>query len=143
MCDTLGILAWDELSERREKLRAERLATAGKSGVLSRGYMAPGFIESQPELTFLYQQVQSFNPPRAGTGPQLTTPRDELSRLSVPTLFIVGMEDPVLPPEIVRELAEALPDAELCEFASCGHSVYWENAPEFNRALKAFLAKHL
>ncbi len=143
MCDTLGILAWEELSERREKLRAERLAVAGVSGELRRGYMAPGFIASQSEMTFLYQQVQSFNPPRAGTGPQLTTRREELARLSVPTLFIVGAEDPVLPTEIVSELAEAIPDAELLEFASCGHSVYWENAPEFNRALEAFLAKHL
>ncbi|MDH3600184.1 MAG: alpha/beta hydrolase [Candidatus Tectomicrobia bacterium] len=143
MCDTLGILAWEELSERREKLRAERLATAGESGALSRGYMAPGFIKNQPEMTYLYQQVQSFNPPRADTSPQLTTRRDELTRLSVPTLFIVGSEDPVLPTEIVREVAEAVPDAELLEFDSCGHSVYWENAPEFNRSLGSFLAKHL
>ena len=143
MCDTLGILAWETLSERREKLRAERLAAAGESGELRRGYMAPGFIESQPEMTFLYQQVQSFNPPRTGVSPQLTTPRDELARLSVPTLFIVGSEDPVLPTEIVREVAEAIPGAEVLEFGSCGHSVYWENAPEFNRALEAFLAKHL
>jgi pimeloyl-ACP methyl ester carboxylesterase len=143
MCDTLGILAWEELSEQREKLRAERLAGAGESSALSRGYMAPGFIASQPEMTFLYQQVQSFNPPRAEMGPQLTTRREELARLSVPTLFIVGAEDPVLPTEIVRELAEAVPHAEVLEFASCGHSVYWENAPEFNRALEAFLAKHL
>lgn len=143
MCDTLGTLAWEALSERREQLRAERLATAGESGLLSRGYMAPGFIESQPEMTFLYQQVQSFNPPRAGTGPNLTTPREELARLLVPTLFIVGSEDPVLPPEIVRELADSVPDATFLEFGACGHSVYWENASEFNHALAAFLAKHL
>ena len=143
MCDTLGILAWEELSDRRERLRAERLAEAGESSALSRGYMAPGFIAGQPEMTFLYQQVQSFNPARAGTAPQLTTRREELARLLVPTLFIVGAEDPVLPTEIVRELAEAVPHAEVLEFASCGHSVYWENAPEFNRALEAFLAKHL
>lgn len=143
MCDTLGILAWEALSERREKLRAERLAVAGASGELRRGYMAPGFIANQPEMTFLYQQVQSFNSPRAGTGAPQTTRREELARLSVPTLFIVGAEDPVLPTQIVRELAAAVPGAELLEFASCGHSVYWENAPEFNRALAVFLAKHL
>ncbi len=143
MCDTLGILAWDDLSARREQLRAQRLATAGASGALSRGYMAPGFIERQPMMTFLYQQVQSFNPARAGAGPQRTTPRDDLARLSVPTLFIVGAEDPVLATEIVREVAEVIPGAELLEFTSCGHSVYWENAPEFNRTLEAFLAKHL
>jgi pimeloyl-ACP methyl ester carboxylesterase len=96
MCDTLGILAWKKLSARREKLRAERLATAGESGVLSRGYMALGFIESQPEMMFLYQQIQRLNPPRGETGPPLMTPQDELANISVPMLFIVGSEDPVL-----------------------------------------------
>ena len=143
MCDTLGILVWEELSERREKRRAERLATAGESGLLSRGYMARGFIERQPELTFLYQQVQGLNPPRGETGPPLTTPRDELATISVPMLFIVGSEDPVLPAEIVHEVVDAIPEAEFLEFGACGHSVYWENAPAFNRALDAFLAKHL
>jgi 3-oxoadipate enol-lactonase len=143
MCDTLGVLAWKELSERREKLRAERLATAGEFGMLRRGYMAMSFIENQPEMTFLYQQVQSLNPPRGESGASPTTSQDELADLSVPMLFIVGSEDPVLPSEIVREVVDAIPGAEFLECAACGHSVYWENAPEFNRALEAFLAKHL
>ena len=143
MCDTVGVLAWKELSERREELRAERLATAGESGLLRRGYMAPGFIESQPEMTFLYQQVQSFNPPRGETGPQATTSQAELAKLSVPMLFIVGSEDPVLPSEIVQEMADEIPGAECLEFDACGHSVYWENASAFNQALEAHLAKHL
>jgi 3-oxoadipate enol-lactonase len=143
MCDTLGVLAWEELNERREKLRAARLATAGESSVLSRGYMALGFIERQPELTFLYQQIQGLNPPRGETGPPLTTPQDELATITVPILFIVGSEDPVLPADIVREVVDAVPGAEFLEFGACGHSVYWENAPAFNRALEAFLAKHL
>jgi pimeloyl-ACP methyl ester carboxylesterase len=143
MCDTLGILAWEELSEQREKLRAERLAGAGESSALSRGYMAPGFIASQPEMTFLYQQVQGLNPPRDETGPALTTPQDKLANISVPMLFLVGSEDPVLPAAIVHEVVNAIPGAEFLEFEACGHSVYWENAPEFNRALDAFLAKHL
>jgi 3-oxoadipate enol-lactonase len=143
MCDTLGILAWEALNARREQMRAQRLATAGESGLLSRGYMAPGFIKSHPEMTFLYQQVQGLNPPRDETGPALTTPQDKLANISVPMLFLVGSEDPVLPAAIVHEVVNAIPGAEFLEFEACGHSVYWENAPEFNRALDAFLAKHL
>ena len=143
MCDTLGILAWEALNERREKLRQERLAAAGTAGELRRGYMAPGFIENQPEMTFLYEQVQGLNPPRQGSSPQVATHKDDLARLQVPSLFIVGTEDPVVAPEIVRQVVDALPDAECLEFGGCGHSVYWENAPSFNRALDTFLAKHL
>lgn len=143
MCDTLGILPWDELAERQAKLREERLAAAGEAGVLLRGYMAPGFITSQPELTFLYEQVQGLNPPRAGAAPQAAARRDDVAGIRVPTCFIVGSEDPVVAPEIVREVVDVIPDAAFLEFGGCGHSVYWENAPEFNRALDAFLAQHL
>jgi pimeloyl-ACP methyl ester carboxylesterase len=143
MCDTLGILAWEDLRERREKRRAARLATAGESGVLSRGYMALGFIERQPAMTFLYQQLQGLNPPRGETGLPLTTSQEELAKISVPMLFIVGSEDPVLPADIVGEVVAAIPGAEFLEFSACGHSVYWENAHAFNRALDTFLAKHL
>jgi len=143
MCDTLGILAWKDLNVRREQLRTQRLSTAGESGLLSRGYMAPGFIKSQPDMTFLYQQVQGWNPPRGETSPPVTTSQDELATISVPMLFIVGSEDPVLPAEIVREVVDAIPGADFLEFGACGHSVYWENAPDLNRALDAFLAKHL
>ncbi|MCZ6874118.1 MAG: alpha/beta hydrolase [bacterium] len=143
MCDTLGILVWDELDKQREKLREQRLAAAGEASVLLRGFMAPSFIKSQPEMTFLYQQVQGLNPPRTGATEQATTPKDGLVGLRVPACFIVGSEDPVVAPEIVRQVVEAMPDATYLEFEACGHSVYWESAPEFNRALDTFLAQHL
>lgn len=143
MCDTLGVLVWDELDAQRDKLREQRLAAAGEAGVLLRGYMAPAFIKTQPEMTFLYQQVQGLNPPRTGATQPATTPKHDLARLRVPACFVVGSEDPVVAPEIARQVVEAMPNATYLEFPACGHSVYWENAPEFNRALDAFLAIHL
>ena len=139
MCDTLGSFAWADLEPRRRQLREDRLAKAGEGGVILRGYMAPEFIKSEPERTFLYQQVQSLNPPRGETAPSQPATREQVAALTVPTMFIVGTEDPVTAPEIVREVCAAVPDAEYREFAGAGHSVYWEQPQEFNAALAAFL----
>ena len=141
MCDTLGVLSWPELDQRRARSREQRLAAAGEGGVLLRGFMAPKFIETEPEMTFLYQQVQGLNPPRDRS--QLAPPdplsQDEIAALKVPTLFIVGSEDPVVAPEHVREVQSLIEGAAYAEFAGCGHSVYWESASAFNARLAVFL----
>jgi 3-oxoadipate enol-lactonase len=142
MCDTLGNFVWEELQPRRDQLREERLARAGEGGVILRGYMAPGFIARERERTFLYQQVQGLNPPRDASAPAPAATREQLAAFPVPTLFIVGDEDPVVAPEIVREVHALIPGAEYREFPGAGHSVYWEQPGEFNEALAAFLGRH-
>ena len=142
MCDTLGVLVWEELQDRRTELREQRLAAAGDAGVLLRGYMAPRFIEEEPAMTFLYQHVQGLNAPREQASQPDPLPREEVAALAVPSLFVVGTEDPVVAPAIVREIQRVVAGAEYREFEGCGHSVYWENAAEFNPVLEAFLAKH-
>lgn len=142
MCDTLGIFPWPELQERRVAYREQQLAAAGEAGTLRRGYMARGFIEQQPAMTFLYGQVQGLNPPRGETVEVEPPSRDALAALGVPSLFIVGSEDPVMAPEFVREVQAVIPGAECREFPGAGHSVYWEQPAEFNAALDAFLGAH-
>jgi pimeloyl-ACP methyl ester carboxylesterase len=104
--------------------------------------MAPGFIARERERTFLYQEVQGLNPPRDASAPAPAATRDQLAAFPVPTLFIVGDEDPVVAPEIVRKVQSLIPASEYREFAGAGHSVYWEQPAEFNEALAAFLGKH-
>ena len=143
MCDTLGVLVPPDLEARRAELRKERLAAAGESGVLLRGYMAVDFIRDEQARTFLYQTVQRLNPPRDAPAPADSTSREELAAIDTPVLFIVGDEDPVAAPEIVRAVHEAVPGSEYREFAGAGHSVYWEQPHEFNATLGEFLARQL
>jgi pimeloyl-ACP methyl ester carboxylesterase len=89
--------------------------------------------------------VQELNPPREQTaasaaGSGMT--KDDVAALRVPALFIVGSEDPLIPPQIIRQVHELVPDSEYVEFEGCGHSVYWESPGEFNETVAAFLAKH-
>ncbi|MEV1019568.1 3-oxoadipate enol-lactonase [Streptomyces sp. NPDC050264] len=47
--------------------------------------------------------------------------RDRLGGISVPTLLVAGREDPATPPAHLREIADAVPGAELAELAGASH----------------------
>ncbi|MFC8424032.1 3-oxoadipate enol-lactonase [Streptomyces sp. NPDC057236] len=47
--------------------------------------------------------------------------RDRLAEVSVPTLLVAGREDPATPPEHLREIADAVPDAALVEIPGASH----------------------
>ena len=52
------------------------------------------------------------------------------------TLFIVGAEDPVAPPEVVALAAAMMPNAR-CEIApNAGHSAYLEQPEVFNSRIR-------
>lgn len=67
--------------------------------------------------------------------------RDLLSEMQVKTLVIVGEDDAISPPEEMREIATAMPDAELVIVPMAGHMSPMENATAFNTALLRFLAE--
>ncbi|MEU3479882.1 3-oxoadipate enol-lactonase [Streptomyces sp. NPDC033753] len=47
--------------------------------------------------------------------------RDELARITAPTLVLAGRADPATPPAHARELADGIPDASLLELAGAAH----------------------
>ncbi|MFF9205371.1 3-oxoadipate enol-lactonase [Streptomyces sp. NPDC014986] len=47
--------------------------------------------------------------------------RDRLPEITVPTLAVAGREDPATPPEHLREIADAVPDAALVEIPGASH----------------------
>lgn len=65
---------------------------------------------------------------------------DELERVDVPVLLVVGALD--LPfVGHARELARRLPDAEICEVAGAGHAVHLEQPAAFIAAVRDFLRR--
>jgi 3-oxoadipate enol-lactonase len=65
--------------------------------------------------------------------------RNEVRRIRNPTLVMVGSLDQTTPPELARELAEAIPGARYQEVAGAGHCPQIENPAEFVAAVQAFL----
>jgi pimeloyl-ACP methyl ester carboxylesterase len=65
-----------------------------------------------------------------------------LKRLSLPTVLITGEADLYSPPALIRMVAAQIPNSEVVIMREPGHSSYWEQPDEFNRAVLDFLARY-
>jgi pimeloyl-ACP methyl ester carboxylesterase len=140
MSDTAFVFATPALSEWAAGM-IEKITTG--FDVLDHAF-APGFSERQPALAHLYRSLGRLNPPRTGPrGFQAyerwrdQAPVDYRS-FAVPTLFIVGTEDELTEPWLIRATAAAVGGSELVEITGAGHSAYAEQAAAFNEAVLAF-----
>jgi 3-oxoadipate enol-lactonase len=66
--------------------------------------------------------------------------RDAVRGIRNPTLVMVGALDQTTPPELARELAQAIPGARFQEIPGAGHCPQIESPAEFLAAVQAFLA---
>lgn len=141
MADTWGFFNWPEL---REEVAAMREQQSDANAPLTARALGPAFQASNPAGTFLYRQIFDLNPPRAGSNDDPGAPsKDDVAALTVPTLFLVGSEDGLTPPEIIRRVHEIVPGSQYDEVAGCGHSVYFEDPETFNRIVGTFLAAQI
>lgn len=65
-----------------------------------------------------------------------------IHQLKMPVLLLAGANDAVVSPEDTQALKKLIPHAEMVVFKEAGHSIYFEAADEFNKAVLAFLNKH-
>jgi 3-oxoadipate enol-lactonase len=68
--------------------------------------------------------------------------RDQLGRISAPTLVAVGELDILKPRRYSEIIANEIPGAELALIPGAGHAALWEQAGVFNTLILGFLAKH-
>ena len=105
---------------------------------------AKDYFARRPEMAYLYDSLRILGArPPDDAIQRILTRRYDLravrERLTMPILCIEGEEDVMIAPEMIRELARTLPDARLEIIPGCGHSVYFENAPVFNRTVLDFV----
>lgn len=105
--------------------------------------LGPTFRARGPAGSQLYSAIASFNSVNRktltgtlGTGP---TPQ-ELGATGVPILFLVGEEDALFPPDIVKDVHKLVTGSRYVELPATGHSGYFESPAAFNDALLGFLA---
>lgn len=139
MADTLGGLTTDEIAPIVAKAR-ERMREAGLAALA----YDPNLRERHPALAYLYDEVMALNPPR---DPALLTTLNraapaaaDVAALVLPVLWVVGSNDPIMPPEAVRLAHQLVPGSAYFEQPATGHSVYFERAEQFNLVLGQFLA---
>lgn len=64
-----------------------------------------------------------------------------VDRITVPTLFFHGAEDPLVDPEGSRRASARMPDARLVLVPGCGHWAQLEAGDRFREEMRAFLAE--
>ncbi len=109
--------------------------------------LSDGFIESQPDLAFLFGSIGRMNPPmpvsivsglfRNPAGPKAA----DLAEFRVPTLLVVGEEDRIFPPHVIEAAHRLIPGSRLEVVAEAAHSTHFEQPAIFNRLLAGFLAE--
>jgi pimeloyl-ACP methyl ester carboxylesterase len=65
-----------------------------------------------------------------------------LADLSVPTLMLAGGADLLAPAELMRRIADHVPNHEFATIGEAGHCIHWEYPEEWNRLALEFLGKH-
>ncbi len=119
-----------------EVLEEQRLwrESQPQSGEIGFRAVSPLFVQRNPNLANLYLMVSRTNPLRhdpPGGVPSGPTASD-LAALRVPTLFFVGEDDQIAPPQVIEAGANAIPGARLLKVPEAGHSVYFEKPDIFN-----------
>jgi 3-oxoadipate enol-lactonase len=137
LAHSLGGIDHDDLAA---LVRADR-AEAEMLPVIDR-LMSRTFQEAQPEKTFLFRQMGTFNAAKMADlrnlsvgGPTLAA----LEQAGVPVCFIAGEADAVLRPATVRRAHELVKGSVLDVVPGAPHSMYWEAPDLFNAAVERFL----
>jgi len=142
LAGTTGGAVNDEVRERQEEHRRTPLGRTS----LARRATSPRLRRERPELAYLYGSIGRLNPPRpadflAPIPGYRGSSAERLAALDIPMLFLVGAEDAITPPEIVRLAHQQVPGSQFDVIEEAGHSAYFERAHEFNRRVERFLTE--
>jgi pimeloyl-ACP methyl ester carboxylesterase len=69
--------------------------------------------------------------------PDMTEP---MRSVRLPTLLVVGEQDSITPPEVMRSITTVMPQANLAVLPRCGHMTPMEDPDGFNRLVRDFLS---
>lgn len=147
LCDTAALIPqeaqplWDERIEAARKWGMAALV----EGTLERWFTAP-YRETAPKpLRRIRDQVLA-TPVEGFIGCSEAIRRlnylGRLSEIEIPTLIIVGKEDPGTPVSASEAMHERIPDSRLVVLPSAAHLSNIEQTEAFNEALIPFLLEH-
>jgi len=130
---SLGGISHPELKE----LAAADRAEAVKLPVIDR-LLTKRFQQERADLTFLFQQMGTFNVAKMQDLRNLDTDGptlDDIQSSGVKVAFLAGEKDAVLSVKTVTRAHELLPGSHLEIVPDAPHSMYWETPAKYNAAV--------
>ena len=147
LCDTLSRVPPDALG-----MWDERIATARSAGMGAlveptiERWFSPGFCQRRKDKVDAVREMIRSTPVAGYCGCGRAISRldltDALTAIRVPTLVMVGEDDPGTPVAAHRVIHERIAGSELVVIAGALHLSNVEQAGAFNAALTGFLARH-
>jgi pimeloyl-ACP methyl ester carboxylesterase len=146
-CDTRAAADSEEARTGRLKM-ADNVAEWGSARVaemMGPKLLAPRTFEQQPSVVAAVRQVVERTSPAAIAAAQRgMAARSDMSGLlpaiTLPTLIVAGAEDAISPPDEMKSIAAAIPNAQFVEIPEAGHMTTMENPTAVNAAITQFLA---
>jgi 3-oxoadipate enol-lactonase len=149
-CDTKAAADTQEARAGRLKM-AEKVAEWGSSRVaemMGPKLFAARTFETKPDVVAAIRRIVERTSPAAiaaaqrgmAARPDMTS---FLPNIKLPTLVVGGAEDAISPPQEMRAIAAAIPNAQFFEIPNAGHMTTMENAQAVNSALLEFVARSI
>jgi len=138
--DTTGGMGEPNLENEINKWKMKNSRTRGKLEAISEM-----FENTNPVMANLYLQIGltnseiSYEKINLLGGPK----GKELDTLKMPVLFLVGQDDTILPPHIIKLASEYIKGSKFLIVPGCGHSVYWEKPHVFNSEVDRFISESI
>jgi 3-oxoadipate enol-lactonase len=146
LCDCHGAADSNDAKYWRELAinAIKRNGLAAFSDDFVRKIFAPHTFSSRPEMVEMIRSTIIGTSPLAICGALLaqaarTDTTSIFPHINVPTLLLVGEEDTLTPPSLMRSMHEKIPESELRIISGAGHISNLENPDEFNGYLMRFL----
>jgi pimeloyl-ACP methyl ester carboxylesterase len=135
----------DEAARERRRQLAQRLRKEGSGFLLENpppllSDHAPGELETFVKNIMAAQPPESIAAAALGMAGRADS-TDLLPGIFVPTLVLSSEKDTLIPPDVTREMAEAIPNARFVMLTGAGHLSNLEAAEQFNEALHAHLLR--
>lgn len=149
LCDTKSAADSDE----GKLVRASKIAQINNEGL---GAFVEEFVptcfsqnsrENKKELLKSTIEKCKLNQPSGVKGALIamlsrTDTSNYLDKIKIPTLIIVGENDALTPPEVMKEISNSIIDSVFVEIPEVGHMTPLENPDGVNEAINNFLGKN-
>ena len=135
------------VSDEYRNQRTELEENGTLQGSLLQRAVGQNYEQENPEMYYLYRRIRSINPPRPRDflAPRPSqrnykgTTADRLRDGGWPILWIVGEQDRIVPPELIRISHTLTPESIMRIVPNAGHSAYFEHPQIWNSYVRKFI----